>query len=88
MCTSCEAMIPSPARDWKVSTVTFQFGPYPYRVTGENLNWPVGHMERNFSWSLPAIVDPRYDFTSAVFDDLVHEHLELTGAATTLDGSR
>ena len=62
-----------PARDWKLVKVVDRGAGnyYRYQVEGENLNWPEGHRERRFCWSVPSIDDPRYD----------HEH-----AATYLIG--
>ena len=60
-----------PAQDWLISTV-LDLGPahfYRYRVTGENLNWPAGHRDRAFTWSIPDSPkdNPRYDLTSATW---------------------
>lgn len=56
------------AKDWILSRVADR-GPgrfYRYRVAGENLNFPVGHPNRQFTWDVPMIDEDRYDLTNAV----------------------
>ena len=68
MCTECDEMVTDvPKQDWLVHYITDK-GPsevYRYRTSGENLNWPVGHRNRWFSWSVPNL-DPRYNLDRAV----------------------
>lgn len=67
MCIECREMVENPPkRDWLVHYVT-DLGPgefYRYRTSGENLNWPIGHYNRWFSWRVPNL-DPRYNLDNA-----------------------
>jgi hypothetical protein len=38
---------------------------YRYHVEGVNLNHPEGNPDRRFSWDVPSIDDPRFDFSGA-----------------------
>jgi hypothetical protein len=67
MCTECKEMVSDvPKRDWVVRFYT-DLGPgerYRYRTSGENLNWPIGHRNRWFSWRVPNL-DPRDNLDTA-----------------------
>lgn len=58
-------------RNWRVSRVTDR-GPgnfYRFLVTGENLNFPPGHMDRKFVWSVPDLDAYDYDLSGATWSD-------------------
>jgi hypothetical protein len=69
MCEACKELLRDvPAKDWLVTKLT-DLGPghyYRFHLEGENLNWPEGHRERKFSWSVRDVDDPRYDLGGIV----------------------
>jgi len=58
----------APEKDWRLIAIVDR-GPahyYRYQVRGENLNYAEGAPDRQFSWSVRDIDDPRYDTANAV----------------------
>ena len=54
-------------RDWIVRYITDRGAGafYRYRVSGENLNHPIGHPDRRFTWDVPALCE-RYAIEDAI----------------------
>jgi hypothetical protein len=69
----------APEKDWVVNVIVDR-GPgiyYRYWLRGVNLNYPSDAYDREFSWSVPTLDDPRYDLSNAVTDNPTHKAREL-----------
>lgn len=56
----------APVADWLVKKVELSQRSV-FHVSGENLNFAKGHMDRAFYWNVEDLDDPRYDLSSASF---------------------